>query len=187
MRDFVDAKKSSLVMAFNFHAYGNLLIYPFNFDPSSSNNELWTKYPMQALLYEELATETSLPEGNIRGNAMQAIQYQANGEASDWLLGKYGILAMSPELGVRDGNSDVFFISDKNVLKRVIKDNSVWILNAISKIISRLQISSQEGSFYQVSLGDGNKNTNIEVPFTLYNKGMGDLTTRELHIEVDSS
>ena len=94
---------------------------------------------------------------------------------------------MSPELGVRDGNSDVFFISDKNVLKRVIKDNSVWILNAICKIISRLQISSQEGSFYQVSLGDGNKNTNIEVPFTLYNKGMGDLTTRELHIEIDSS
>jgi hypothetical protein len=36
---------------------------------------LWTKYPMQALLYEELAIETSLPEGNIRGNAMQAIQY----------------------------------------------------------------------------------------------------------------
>ena len=107
-------------MAFNFHAYGNLLIYPFNYDTSSANNDLWTKYPMQALLYEELASETPLPEGNIRGNAMQAIQYQANGEASDWLLGKYGILAMSPELGVRDGNADVFFISDKILLKRVI-------------------------------------------------------------------
>lgn len=101
------------------------------------------------------------------------------------MLGKYGILAMSPELGVRDGNSDVFFISDKNLLKRVIQDNGVWILTAISKIVSRLQISSQEGSFYQVSLGDGNRTTHIEVPFTLYNKGMGDLNSRELHVEID--
>lgn len=75
IRDFVDAKKGSMVMAFNFHAFGNLLIYPFNYDTSSANNDLWTKYPMQALLYEEIASETTLPEGNIRGNAMQAIQY----------------------------------------------------------------------------------------------------------------
>ena len=96
-------------MSFNFHAYGNLLIYPFNYD-TSSNNDLFNKFPEQALVYEEISLETGLPEGNIRGNAMQAIQYEANGEASDWMLGKYGIVSMSPELGIKDPGSDYFFI-----------------------------------------------------------------------------
>lgn len=73
MRDFVEARKNSIVMALNFHAYGNLLIYPFNHDTTPANNDLWDKFPQQALLYEEIASETPLPEGNIRGNAMQAI------------------------------------------------------------------------------------------------------------------
>ena len=62
-------------MAFNFHAYGNLLIYPFNYDASSSNNDLFNLYPEQALIYDEISLECGLPSGNIRGNAMQAIRY----------------------------------------------------------------------------------------------------------------
>ena len=30
---------------------------------------------------------------------MQTIEYQANGETSDWMLHERGIIAMSPELG----------------------------------------------------------------------------------------
>jgi len=54
VRDFVETKKDILAMAFNFHAYGNLLIYPFNYDPSPSNNDLYQKYPEQALFFEEI-------------------------------------------------------------------------------------------------------------------------------------
>lgn len=89
-------------MSMNFHAYGNLLIYPFNYDTSSTNNELYSKFPEQAIFYEEISLETHLPEGNVRGNAMQAIDYMANGEASDYLLGKYGIISLSPELGIKN-------------------------------------------------------------------------------------
>jgi hypothetical protein len=46
LRDFVEAHKDTLVVAFNFHAYGNLLIYPFNCDPSSANDNLYSKFPM---------------------------------------------------------------------------------------------------------------------------------------------
>ncbi len=73
IKDFVEQKKDLISMAFNFHAYGNLLIYPFNYDPSPSNNELYKKFPDHALFYEEITQETHLPPGNIRGNAMQAI------------------------------------------------------------------------------------------------------------------
>ena len=30
------------------------------------------------------------------------VNYEANGEASDWMLGDRGIIAMSPELGTKD-------------------------------------------------------------------------------------
>jgi hypothetical protein len=51
---------------------------------------------------------------------MQSIQYEANGEASDWMLGKYKIIAMSPELGIKNGDSDDFFIYHASVLKSVL-------------------------------------------------------------------
>lgn len=69
MRDLITARKNEIVLAFNFHAYGNLLIYPFNYD-NASNPELFTKFHDQALFYDEVAMECGLPEGNIRGNAM---------------------------------------------------------------------------------------------------------------------
>jgi hypothetical protein len=40
------------------------------------------------------------------------VQYPANGEASDWMLGKHAIFALSPELGSSNKNSDYFFIKD---------------------------------------------------------------------------
>lgn len=121
-------------MALNFHAYGNLLIYPFNYDPSSQNNNLFSQFPEQALIYDEIALECGLPPGNIHGNAMQSIRYQANGEASDYMLGKYGIVAMSPELGTGDQASDGFFIESPTVLKTIIVENAQWIKQAIIKV-----------------------------------------------------
>jgi carboxypeptidase T len=32
IRNLVENRKDKLIMAFNFHAFGNLLIYPFNYD-----------------------------------------------------------------------------------------------------------------------------------------------------------
>ena len=44
------------------------------------------------------------------GNAMQTIQYKANGEASDWMLGELGIYAVSAELGGATPETQTFFI-----------------------------------------------------------------------------
>lgn len=44
LRDFIETFKDTIVMAFNYHAYGNLLIYPFNCDPSSSNDRLFNEF-----------------------------------------------------------------------------------------------------------------------------------------------
>lgn len=46
------------------------------------------------------------------GNGKQTIKYDANGEASDWMLAKKDIIAFSPELGIEDKRSEMFFIED---------------------------------------------------------------------------
>lgn len=149
MRDFIEARSGQIVMAFNFHAFGNLLIYPFNYDTSPTNNDLFNQYPEQALIYEEISLESGLPEGNVRGNAMQAIRYQANGEASDWMLGKHGIVALSPELGIKNSETDTFFIDSPRLLKEVIVENSRWITKAIAMVQSQLKMTIDHGVSYK--------------------------------------
>jgi hypothetical protein len=148
IRDFIGTHKDKVVMAFNFHAYGNLFIYPFNYDPSSANDALYDNFPEQALIYDEIALECRLPPGNIRGNAMQAIRYEANGEASDWMLGTHGIVAMSLELGIQDHESDDFFISSPEVLKETIVENAQWVRLALNKIQAQLIMTIDRGVSY---------------------------------------
>lgn len=58
------------------HAYGNLLIHPFNFD-DDKNSMLMSKkeYRDFATLYDEIWTENGFPKGNIKGNGPIAIGY----------------------------------------------------------------------------------------------------------------
>ena len=42
--------------------------------------------------------------------------YEADGEASDWILGTYGIVAASPELGNEEPESEGFFIEERGVV-----------------------------------------------------------------------
>jgi hypothetical protein len=106
-------------MAFNLHAYGNLFIHPFNCD-TLQNEHLKLNFTEFSNIYDEIWYESGMPRGNIKGNGETAIKYQANGEASDWMLGKYQILAMSPELGNTDPLSQTFFIRYENTLKNVV-------------------------------------------------------------------
>lgn len=50
------------------------------------------------------------------------------------MLGKYGIIAMSPELGILDKRSEGFFLDDALVLKETIFQNQLWVFNTIIKV-----------------------------------------------------
>ena len=65
------------------------------------------------------------------------VQYSANGEASDWMLAKHGIYALSPELGTSNKKSDQFFITNPNVLKETIQKNYPWIFYTILKLVPK--------------------------------------------------
>ncbi len=95
--------------------YGNLWIYPFNcyVDDKPYKNKRITS------IYDEFKNKAPLPEGAVVGNAKMTVEYTANGEASDWLLGTFGIISFSPEIGLiqRDANG---FFPNKDVIFPVV-------------------------------------------------------------------
>ncbi len=100
IRDFV-GNWTNIKVAINLHAYGNLYITPFNFD-NKQNTLLRSQFPEAVAFYNKVWQSKNLPAGSVLGNGAQTIQYTANGEASDYMLGAKGILAVSPELGTSD-------------------------------------------------------------------------------------
>jgi len=50
VRDFVE-EHPNLRVAINFHAWGNLLIHPFNYDPGQANADLKDNHPGAAAFY----------------------------------------------------------------------------------------------------------------------------------------
>lgn len=62
-----------------------------------------------------------MPNHAIIGNGATTIGYTANGEASDWMLGRKSIYSFSPELGTDNIKTNEFFIEDINDLKYLVK------------------------------------------------------------------
>ena len=97
IKDLIE--ENNIKIAYNYHSFGNFLITPFNYD-SDENNNLKTKFDEFYKLYKEFYQEGLFPFNDIMGNGKATVGYQANGEASDWMLGAKKILSFSPELGI---------------------------------------------------------------------------------------
>lgn len=113
MRDFIFANVEQIKFVYNFHAYGNMFVTPFN---SLSNNILDEAYPRQAELFNEILEEAYTPEGLKVGTANELLGYTSPGEASDWILAATGIPAISPELGTNDPASQGFRLDDVDLV-----------------------------------------------------------------------
>lgn len=77
--------------------------------------------------YKDIVQNAGLPEGFVVGNGLAVVDYPANGEASDWMLGRHGIYALSPELGIKDKAAENFFISSRKTLRQVVAQNYPWM------------------------------------------------------------
>jgi hypothetical protein len=75
----------------------------------------------------------------VEGNGYATVRYPANGEASDWMLGKHGIFAMSPELGTT-GTTQDFFLNDSDELKLVLKNNYKWIEYMMMSMVPKFKV-----------------------------------------------
>lgn len=52
------------------------------------------------------------------------------------MLGVCGVVALSPELGIKNRNTDSFFIKKPEDLKELVVQNQIWIFNTMKKLQS---------------------------------------------------
>lgn len=82
-------------IALNYHTFGNLLIYPWGYQPDiyTPDSALLVNYGMLLTTYNEYTY----------GTANQTVGYITNGSSDDWMYGeqvlKPKILSMTPEVG----------------------------------------------------------------------------------------
>ena len=91
IRNFLSAW-SNIKVAINFHAYGNYMIHPFNFD-STSTQYLQSNFSNAAQFYQELI-ENGAPTDTFMNSTNSS--YRLNGDTSDYMLYQHGIFAFSP-------------------------------------------------------------------------------------------
>jgi hypothetical protein len=122
MKHFIESNPR-IKSAMNFHAYGDLFIYPNSYDPSPSNKLLRTQKPKFFRIYQEFEKNAPKLKKAIFGNAQKAVSYDSNGDSSDWMLNAHDIVALNPEVGNDTLYGDTFYISDtKKNLPMVVRD-----------------------------------------------------------------
>lgn len=93
--------------AMNFHSWGNLWITPYNYYKNSDYSKVME--PLVHDFYRDFQERIREMGYTKFGNGEETIQYVANGEASDWMLGVHRIISMSPELGDDRPDTDKFY------------------------------------------------------------------------------
>ena len=100
----------------NFHSWGNLWIYPYNFFRGDDKEIM----KIQNYDFYYKFTQDLKNKGFYNaGTAINTIQYVANGEASDWMLGVHDIISFSPEMGSKENTGGSFY-PNKNQIKEVM-------------------------------------------------------------------
>ena len=123
----------NIKICINFHSWGNLIITPFNhLKAEISKNLIKNKYPLHYKMYQDFLKEAKYPETFLFGNGDETIKYTANGDASDWFLGAKKILCFSPELGIKNHASNLFYPSRK-ITFEILEKNLYSNLYAIQK------------------------------------------------------
>lgn len=166
--------------AMNLHAYGNLWIHPFCYYKGDDYAKLLS--PKVFEFYKAFDDQLRSKGFNKTGTAQQTIGYIANGEASDWMLAKHGIISFSPELGNDDKESQNFF-TPKSSISKIIDYNFEAIqtfLNWNLPVFTQVKFSANRVSNYQTN------STNYEAVVEFSNDGIANLYNVSVVIEYQS-
>ncbi|MCP4441936.1 MAG: T9SS type A sorting domain-containing protein [Aureispira sp.] len=92
IRDFCNAHQFQISL--NYHAYGNMLIYPWAYND---------QHTPDSTTFREFAQLMASENGYIHGTGTETVGYTSNGDADDWIYGeqvsKNKILSITPEAG----------------------------------------------------------------------------------------
>lgn len=128
--------KNNFKLALNFHAYGGMLVYPFNWARTTQQAQL---PPKDAAIYREIARQFGWAKS---GPVRPLLHYSANGEADDWMYAAKGIIAMAPEVGPESGG----FWPPSSTIPGIMRRNFARIRYALLKVGLQLTLSWKSSS-----------------------------------------
>lgn len=149
MQDFANTHEFKL--AFNYHTFGNLLIYPWGYVPN-----FYT--PDSALLvnYGSLLTTYN---SYTYGTANQTVNYITNGSSDDWMYGeqttKNKILAMTPE-----ASTSGFWPADFEIVD-IAKDN-MFANITLAKLAGKYGVA-KDASPKRITVANGYLNYTLNI------------------------
>lgn len=140
MREFINGK--SIKMAINWHSYGNLLIYPWNYkNIQTADSAVYVRF-----------SEVMCSENDFRyGTVAETYGYQSNGDADDWAYGevfeKNKIISYTAEIGPMSEG----FWPNASRIEQLCKDAYSLNLNALRLMLSYAQVDDLGNRFIHPS------------------------------------
>jgi len=77
IRDFLIAHKDEIKFVYNFHAYANMWLWPYN---GQAHNTISRTNPGILSVFKEIWSEADFPDHAVKGNAFDALGYISSGE-----------------------------------------------------------------------------------------------------------
>ena len=120
-----------------------MYVWPYN---GQLDNQLAIENPEAQRIFNEIWDEATFPVTTLKGNAIDTVGYQANGECNDYIMKQFGIPSVSPELANDDFFSNDFFLKYDYVVRNVLKDNYPWIFLTLKKHAGEIDINYGESA-----------------------------------------
>lgn len=136
MKDFINSK--SIKMAINWHSYGNLLIYPWNYkNIQTADSAVYVRF-----------SEIMTSENDYRyGTVAETYGYQSNGDADDWAYGeileKNKIISFTAEVGPMSEG----FWPVASRIEQLCKETFSMNLNTLRLMLSYAQVQDKGSRF----------------------------------------
>lgn len=148
LRNFCNSRQFKLTL--NYHTYGNLLIYPWGYQPSI--------YTPDSANFVEYAKYLTWQNHYNFGTADQTVEYVVNGSSDDWMYGeqssKAKIFALTPEAGDAANG----FWPPQNLIISICKENITQNLHAAHLLLKHGVATDEEPRYIKAATGDFNYN-----------------------------
>jgi len=189
-------QKHNFKLALNYHAYGDLLIYPWGYtDELTSDGEHFVR------IGNILAEENQF----LRGTAIQTVGYNVNGVSDDWMYQvneqkPNPIFAMTPEVGASylgfwPPRELIPFLCQSTIQKNIMAAHIVhpypqhkemigqWLNNRTNELIINVSNIGLEGGYFSTSIKSIHEDINIVDTLSPY--FLAPLAEKTFYIPID--
>lgn len=124
LRSFIKDNKQSLKFVINIHTSGQEFIWPFN---GRDPNDIDERTPGYLAMFQDIQSNALFPFNTKFGNSGQVIGEKMGGDADDYVMSKFGIPAVTAELGEDNSYKDTWQCKDQQECFKILSKNTIWM------------------------------------------------------------